>query len=329
MFEFDWRTPHWNMDTGASGGGDMGGGGAPAPDAAPAGGPPAQEGTNPLLDDSFYTDDYGGGGDFVDPTPAAPTVEELDFAGRKVPVTDPVIRDLHRDYLNLTRTFQETQQASRTYQEQNQVFQQMVQMLQSQQGTPQGQQAQAPQQPQLPGPEDNERFMNQWYESPIQTVEQMIQQSIEKVLDAQIRPVIEPIQRERQYSQEINRLSSQYTDFQDHIPVMQQIIGENPKLAEQGLETVYWVARGQQAQQQPTYTPDQLLNDPNFRQQLIGNEGLRNEIVSTYMQQKQAQQRQAPTVMGNQPGGNAPAMPENRPKTLREASKAFARYLGG
>lgn len=328
--KFNWQ-PLFEMDTGASGGGDSGGdlGGAPAP-ATPsvASAPPVQQGTNPLLDDLFGQPPAEPQAPMLgEEPPAAPTVEELDFAGRKVPVVDPVIREIHKDYSNLAKTYQETNQSVRQLQEQNQMYQQMIQYFQQQGQQPQ--QAQAPAEPPAPSPEDNEQFMSQWYDSPISTVQQLIERQVQSLVESQVKPIIEPIQRERQYSQELQQLASKHSDFQEHLPVMQQIVQSNPNLASQGLETVYWVAKGQNVQpQQPTYTPDQLLQDPQFRQQLLGDEKLRNEIVSSYMQQRQQTNQQVPPVMGNQPGGSPPAMPDEKPKTIREASKMFSRYLG-
>lgn len=320
---FNWLLPRFEMDSGAAGGGGGYDGGAGAGDGGTPAAPATPEPVNPLLDESF-----GAEPPAQPDLPVQPTVEELDFAGRKVPVVDPVIRDLHRDYSELQRTFQETNQNAKQLQEQNQMFQQMIQFFQQQQQAPQQAQPPAPAEPALPSPEDNEQFMNQWYDSPIATVQELIQRQVQQLVESQVKPVIEPIQRERQYSQEIQQLSQRHADFQQHLPVMQQLVQQNPQLAEQGLETVYWVARGQQAQAQPTYTPEQMLNDPQFRQQLLGNEGLRNEIVSTYMQQRQQTNQQVPPVMGNQPGGSPPAMPEQRPKSIREASKMFSKYLG-
>lgn len=301
-------------------GGDMGGGeaggGEATPPAAPApevsAAPPAPQGINPLLDPSWSQAPQ------APEAPAAP--EMLDFAGRKVPVVDPVIRDLHKDYSNLHKTYQETNNTVRSLQEQNQMFQTMLQQyLQGQppaaQQTPQAAQ---PEPEPFQMPQDSESFMNLWYENPITTVQQMVQ--------AQIQQIMEPVRREQQYQKEIQTLSQQYTDFQDHIPQMQELIQQSPQLAEMGLETVYWATKGRTAQ--PTYTPEQLVNDPNFRQKLVQNETLRNEVVSQYLQQSQERNNNTPPVMGNQPGGNAPAVPENRPKSLREASKMFSKYLG-
>lgn len=311
MFEFRFGTPRMDADTGAGGGGDFGGGNFGGETAAPQAQPQQQadpygrQGNNPLNQWAQ-----------ADQNPQAPTVEELDFAGRKVPVTDPVIRELHRDYSHLQRTFQDTNQTMRTLQEQNQMFAQMLQTYQQQQAP----QAQAQAEPQGPTAEDIDAMMAEWYENPKGFIQKMVQESI--------KPVIEPMQKERQYQEQVQGLSQKYSDFNDMVPGMQQVIEANPQWAEQqSLETIYLLARGQQpAQQVPTL--DQLLQTPEYRQQLLSNEGLRNEFVSTYMRDAQQRQAQVPPVMGGGPGGNAPFAPNDKPKTVREATKGFARYLG-
>lgn len=317
-----------NLDGGGGfGGGDGGNGNVTASEgssfsAAPDGGNQPLISQNPLLDPN-----YG-----QQPTMGQAPTEELDFAGRKVKVIDPVIKDIHKDYSSLQRTYQETNQQMKQLQEQNQMFQQVFQMLQQQGNLPASQQqGQSPQSqqfaPQPPSQEEIDSFMNEWYENPIQTFDQMISKRIESAMEQQVRPMIEPIQRERQYAQEIQGLNQKYPDFQELTPAMKDVIEQYPHLADQGLETVYLVAKGQ-VSQQPPITPEQMMSDPQFRQQVMQNEQIRNEMISQYMQQRQQTNSQAPPLMGNQPGGQIPAMPENQPKTLREASKMFSRYLG-
>lgn len=196
------------------------------------------------------------------------------------------------------------------------MFSQIIQNFQQQQAP----QAQAPAEPQAPSQEDIDAMMSEWYENPRNFIQKMVQESI--------KPVIEPIQKERQYHEQATALSSKYGDFQDMVPSMQQVIQGNPEWAEQqSLETIYLMARGQQP---APYVPttEEMLQDVNFRQRLLSDEGLRNEFVSKYMQDAQQRNQQVPPVMGGAPGGNIPYAQENRPKTVREATKGFARYLG-
>lgn len=323
--------PKFNLDGGASGGGE------PAPAAAPAPTPAATPGqplisTNPLLDPNW--------GQAATPPPepqGTPTIEELDFSGRKVPVIDPVIKDIHKDYSNLNRTFQETNTSLKQMQEQNQMYQQMIQQYQQMQ-----QQTQAPAQPaepQGPSPEEmqafSQQYMEKFYDDPV-TANKMLMESpfMKDVLNKQvaeaIKPFIEPIQKERKFQTDIQNLEQKYPDFRDHIEPMQQLLQQNPSLGEMGFENVYLMARGQQAlQAAPAPSPEQMLNDPNFRQMIMGNEQIKNEMFTQYMQAKQTDGQIAPPMMGNQPGGSAPSIPEQQPKSIAEASKLFTRFLTG
>lgn len=319
MFEFRFETPRMNMDAGAAGGGGDFGGSAAAPQASPQAAPQAapqapsdsygRSGQNPLSQ-------WAQGVQEPAQQPQAAAPEELDFAGRKVPVTDPIIKELHRDYSHLQRTYQDTTQTMRTLQEQNQMFSQMLQTFQQQQAP----QAQAPVEPQAPSQEDIDSLMSEWYENP--------RAVLQKYAEEAIKPFIEPIQKERQYQEQVQSLSQKYTDFQDMVPSMQQVIQGNPQWAEQqSLETIFLMARGQQPTPQVP-TMEQLLQDPNFRQQLMADESLRNEFRGQYVQESHQRNQQIPPVMGGAPGGNIPAAPENKPRTVREATRGLARSLG-
>lgn len=300
MFEFQFPAgPMLDFDSGASGGD----GGAPSVE---TGSVPSNSGipnqtaqtgqTNPLLQQSPS--------DFVD------------FAGRKVPVVDPVIRDIHRDYSELNRTYQNTNQQYKQMQEQNQQLMQMVQTFQQMQ-----QQSAQPAEAQ-PTQEDyeaiKEEFMNTFYDDP--------RKAIQSIVDAYVKPVIEPIQKEKAFNQQVEAVQSKYTDFRDMVPAMQEVLRENPALEQMGLETVYLAAKGKTAQSAPT--PEQMLADPNFRQMVMSNPEISQQIVSSYLSQKQQSQSQVPPLMGASTGGQMLATPENRPTSIRGGSKAFLNWLG-
>lgn len=276
-------------------------------------------GTNPLLDPNWAPAQQG----------ATPTVEQLDFAGRKVPVTDPIIKDIHKDYSHLQKTFQETNQTVKSLQEQNQVYMQMIQQFQSQQAPA------APQQPQGPTAEEMESFsqeyMDKFYENPVEANKMLfespyMQDVINQRVQNAVNQVLGPMQQKEQFNNEVQSMSQKYPDFNSHIDAMQAVIDQNPKLAELGLETVYMVAKGQNTR--PTNV-ESLLQDPAFKQSLMGNEQFKNEVINAYMQSRSQSNQQIPPVMGNQPGGSTPTIPEQKPKSIGEASKMFTRFLNG
>lgn len=252
------------------------------------------------------------------PTPAATPpaqTEMLDFAGRKIPVLDPALKDLHKDFTSLNSTYTKTNQELIEARAQMQVYQQMLAQQQAQ-----------PPQPQTPSPEDleqaKEEFMTRFYEDPLSAIEELVSKKV--------NPVVEPITKEREFNQEVQRISSKYADFNQMVPLMESVLQEHPQLKNQGLEAVYLIAKGKAAQNAvPAPTPEQLLSDPQFVQNYVmNNEAIRNQMISQYVNDKQATNGQIPVVLGNQAGGSIPSMPDNKPKTLAEASRAFAKHLG-
>lgn len=312
--------PFFNMDGGAAGGGSPAPeGGAPAPvsfetPAAPTPtGPPAGM-TNPLLEQ---------------PATPTPTPQEmLDFGGRKVPVVDPSLKDLHNDYTQLTQTYQQTNQQNQLLQQQVQFFQQQMQALQQQQAPAQPQQ---PVQPQL-SPEEvaaqNQAWMDAFYENPMEAIQKVIDQAVSPKLETALQP-IQQMQKEREYATQIQGLQQKFQDFNSVIPKMQELNQQNPQLADAiGLENLYWMAKGQSAQpQQPQYTPQQLMNDPQYQQQIISNPQIQQQIINQYLQNVRQQQAQTPPVMGNNVAGQAPMSPPMSPRTIAEGSKAFRSFL--
>lgn len=249
----------------------------------------------------------------------------FDFAGRKIEVADPSIaaalKDVHKDYTALTGTFTQTSQRVKELEQANQTY---LNLLNQGQQQMQGQQPIQSEQQGGPSEEDVEQmkadFMEKFYENPLTAIEGMLEQMFQQ----KVQPVIEPISKERAWNEQVSGLQQKYPDFQTMIGPMQQLIEEMPELAQHGLESVYHFAKRAQPAQAPT--PEQLLSDPNFLQQLSQNPQVQQQFLSQYMQGKQGQQ--APTIMGGQPGGQMPAALEDRPKDIRSGSAAFKRYLG-
>lgn len=268
-----------------------------------------------------------------------PPVEELDFGGRKLQANDPALRALHGDWQELNRTFQAERQRTQLLEQQLQMFQQMQQQ---QQQLMQQQQVQTPK-PQGPTPEQIEeaktQYMEKFYEDPIAAerwkmnnpvFKSLMEESMRPYIEQAVKPYVDQFQQfqqQQQMQQQVNALTQKYSDFQQHVPKMQEILQQNPALANvpNAMEQVYFMARGASVQA----SPEQLLSDPNFLQQhVLNNEQIRQQIVNSYLQNKQQTNQQVPPVMGNQPGGAAPATPPTSPKSIAEAGKAFRAFLG-
>lgn len=258
-------------------------------------------------------------------------VQEFDFGGRKVRMDDPEsIKGAFDDFQEAQRTLQQLQQQNKTYE-------QMVQMMQQQgqqPGQPQADQNQN-QQPQLSEEEiaqRNEKILEKFYDNPYEALQEMAQEQARNIFEQEYKPQLDPIRQEHKWQSELQNLAGQHEDFENYVPQMQEIVENNDRIRDLidqdaiGLEEVYHMAKGQSAATQPS--PEQMLNDPNFQQQIMQNENIRNQILNNHMQQKQKQVNDTPTVMGNQPGGGSPKLPPQSPKTLNEASRLFRKSLG-
>lgn len=284
-------------------------------------GPPQPSIPNPLLaDDDVSQQDAGA------EQGEQQTVEELDFGGRKVPVVDPVIKELHNDWTELNRTYQQLNQKLIELQQQNQQYHQFLQLYQ-QQLLGQQQQPDQPQETPEERQRRNEELLERFYEDPYGVLNELVNQRVNQIIQTQILPQIEPLQRERQMQQQLQATMAKYPDFQNYVAQIQQIIQENPQIAElpNCFETAYLMAKGMTAQ---SVNPDDLLNDPEFQKKVLEREDLRNKIIQDHIQKIQQQKQSTVQPMGAQPGGQQPVVPDEKPKTLQEASAAVRKWLG-
>lgn len=314
-----------------------GGGGEPAPtldvnqSGGELGGAGAEPKVNPLTQQGIFLDDFT-----QNPAQQPPTLEELDFSGRKVPVTDPTVKDLHRDWQELNRFAQQANQRAieteRQYQQQQQQLQYMQMLMQQQMA----QQQQMQTQPQLSAEEiadRNQRFLDSLWENPIDTINQHTQTQVQEALERQYQEfmqMVQPIVSERNFKNNLSSLEERYGDITPYIDEMRQVLAEQPYLEQMpnALEQTYLLARGRMAQTPPP-TVDQLLANPQTRDQLLRNEQVRQQIVNDYMRNVQQRQQSAPPMMGGAGTGMAqsPIAPQNKPKTIQEASKGFREFL--
>ena len=170
---------------------------------------------------------------------------------------------------------------------------------------------QARMQPQ-PNPDDiarqNEEWLSRFYDNPREALSELVTGIVEPKLQS-----VKDFEEMRQWESQAEALVDAKPDFDQMIPVMEQVLAEKPYLATlpNALEVIYDVAKARQ-------TPDPL-SDPTFRQKILSDETIRNEIIKAHMEA--VQKGAPPMTIGS--GGSPPAMPPNRPKTLREATRAF------
>lgn len=250
---------------------------------------------------------------------------EFDFGGRKVRSDDPnSIKGAFEDFQNAQRTIQQLKQQTTQYE-------QFLQNLNNMGALPnqQGQQNIQNQQPQGPSPERmqqlHDEYMNKMYDNKFEADKWWSEQPEVQSFEQQryqdyVKPLIEPIQQERETNQRIQTMKQQYNDFDNYVPKMQEILDQRPELnSVDQIENVYWIAKAQSLENQPTL--EQQLENPEFRQRLVQDDRFRNEVLSNYRNQKQDQQRQAPPMIGNRPGGSSPTFRYKAPRSIREAGQ--------
>ncbi len=191
-------------------------------------------------------------------------------------------------------------------------------------------QAAAPQQPQPLSEEQikeiNEQWMTQFYENPLAAIVQAVQMAVEP----KIQPLAQYYEQQRQLEQwnrQIEQAQQTHPDFEQLLPEIQKVVEEQGNILAElpnAVEVAYNLAKARQVK-----PPEQLLRDPAFRQRILQDEEIRNEILKAYAQQ--VKNGQPPVVIGNQPG-QSPATPPLEIKTTSDAKKAtlgfFSRIMG-
>lgn len=229
--------------------------------------------------------------------------------------------DLANSYSNLermnTQTRQELAQAQEIAQQAQAAVEQMKQQLQS---------VVNPQQPQLSQEQLNEQFMNKFYENPTATIQEMLK----SIIEPQIQPIQQQIQVQQQqqvWNQAVSNFAQKTPDFDQWKGQMGQVLDANPHLADlarvpNGLEIAYSMAKGQNYQD-----PSTILQNQDFvKQNILGNQDIKNQIIQEYLQGLQ-QGSQAPTVINGQTNGSTPVVPEGKPQNMKEARAIAMKIL--
>jgi hypothetical protein len=266
----------------------------------------------------------------------------LDFGGRKVPVIDPIIHDLHKDYSHLTRTYQQANQERASAIERANQWQ-----AYAEQQTQQQQVAETPQQTSSSeiSPERqqqlNDEYMermyenkfaaDQWWNSQPEILaanQERQRQEFQSALDERLAP-IEQEKQALQFQQMEQEFMQSHPDFEDYRDWMEYIYSENPELDQlpNGLEMLYAMAKVRGAAEPPTF--DEMLLDPQNQQAILQNEQIRNMVFQDYKQNKTQANQQLPSLMGNPVGSQTPmSAGERAPRNLSEATRYWLNSQG-
>ena len=235
--------------------------------------------------------------------------------------------------------------------EQNQQMQAYIQQVQQiAAAQPQPQQQLVDDTPKFPWevemtPEEKEAWQEKFYEDPIAAQAERDKQTIkamehrtQQMLQQALEPFT-PIVQQHQYQQQVNGFQeqiaqftqdAQHADFFDLQPQMQQVIqkyGDSVVSLPNAVEVLYTMAKGMTEPPPAPPTPEQMLQEPEYRQKILSDQSLRNEILKGYVEQ--VKQGQPPVTIGSQPGGAQVATPSEKPRSVREASTFVNQWLRG
>ena len=270
------------------------------------------------------------------PIPAEPRFEIPDKF--KNPDGTPNVEALSKSYMEIERAFGE--QGDRLGKAERQLQELFMPPV-----------APSPEEPKFPWevemtPEEKEKALEEFYADPlsaqgkrdqqtIKTMEHRMQKTLETVLEPLV-PMVERHQYETEvahYTDQLSQFAQVHPDIQDLLPEMEAMGGmlgrEAIKAMEAAgkspLEALYQTAKSLHKPAQ--LTPEQLINDPSYRQKILADPNIKNEILKSHV--TAVKEGQPPLVIGAQPGGLIPATPSEKPKSVREATSMVNRWLRG
>ncbi len=245
------------------------------------------------------------------------------------PKSEPLIMGKFKTQEDLEQAYREAEKRISQYGQQfSQNQQQMGQMQAQLQSLQQFvQRFQEPQQSPEEVQERNQKWLDKFYESPMEALNEVVSQSVVQA----VTPLNQKIQYQEsvsRYSQQVTEARQKYPDFDSFMPQMQEIIREQGAYLANlpnSVDVIYNMAKAQTIK-----SPEDYLKDEAFRQKLLQDETIRNEILKQYAQT--VKDGQPPVVLSNQ-HGEPPSVEPMEIKSTQDAKKAtlsfFQRMAGG
>lgn len=282
------------------------------------------------------------------------TPEMLDFGGRRVEVpADPnlaaAFRMAHQEYQMQRRQLTRVNQQMSQFQQQAPQAQPQPQPQQQDyqpQGQPQAQPAgqglniEAAVQQAIAGV-NSEEWMPTFYADPGKALGGLMQSALAPIIQRFESQLSERTRAANQYVEqqqtaealggELQGMASRpdlFPDMEQLKPIMAQIIDQAPHLVSgpNPMQTIYRMARGYMpgGQAQPM-TVESVLGNQQLAGQLMAHPAIRDQVIRSYVEA--IRQGQPPVNLSAPPGGVSPALPEQRPRSIKEAGRMALGWL--
>lgn len=162
----------------------------------------------------------------------------------------------------------------------------------------------------------NQEILAQFYDNPLQAM-----QRAQEILGERKAAREQAVQAQWDYHARL--MARKYPDWAEQVPRIQEFIKTHPDVVErpEHLDRAYRLAKDF-----APVNPDSFLQDPAFMEKARAQ--IQDQIIQEYVAGKRQVQAAAP-IMGGSPGGSAPAMPPQSPKTWAEAKRAASARFGG
>ena len=292
------------------------------------------------------------------PAPAAPPVTEPQIPDKfKNPDGTPNIAALVKSYTELERAYGEQGnklgQMSQLQQELQQLKTLIITQLQNPAQPAQPAAVSEPEAPKFPWemeltPEEKEAELEEYYKDPLaaqtkrdqmtmQAMEHRFKTMLEEKL-APLAPAVETYQQQvevQTYKNRLQEFAQANPDFGDYIPEIQAISKQISPAALKAMEQagqdsirfLYDTAKSLKPPAAPPVpTVEELITKPEYRQKILSDPNIKNEILKSQIQA--VQNGAPPTVISGQPGGVPPAAPAEHAGSVREAGRLAARFFG-
>ncbi len=170
--------------------------------------------------------------------------------------------------------------------------------------------------------ENNEAFLDQFYENPKEAIAKLVMNELQKSGLTEVKQAYQQDMERQEWEQALSAVANdkeRFPRFEELKDEIGDILQKNPSIGGNKVEKVvnaYFIANGLKSQQ-----PDikQQLQDDNFLQELVQDKDFIKKIAM--LQAKQNKSQQVPPFAASTGAANAAPHIPNKPTTIEEATE--------